>query len=385
MTTINEKAVEFVFSVLNDLDSNAEVFFDQQSVNLFIYRFKVTSKEEKVEFQFSRSLMDDFEVAIEKYKGTDYYHTLENGIKFDIYIALGSKGLLTDFDISSEILSEKGQWLRRYSVTATFKDKILETLNNGLKRLSGFLEQVLSDHNLDLGDVKVEKEYIDGLIRYYEKHGHLNSEGVGIESLGFLKAAAVSEIIEKDKERSQTQIARVRKEIDREIYLIIQELRQPPFLGIKLPECIYDFNDANKQIDVQRTQKMAHVKTEYQMGDKFNELLDMLNPNLKKKRIGAWMAFHSENPDKLSQSANSMVELLDQVIDQLCANKKLAEYLEDKYGTSEETQWIDATRNWISQTKSKLHRVKHHPDYNAVVLARSLLDSAETIMIALLE
>ncbi len=80
-----------------------------------------------------------------------------------------------------------------------------------------------------------------------------------------------------------------------------------------------------------------------------------------------------------------MVELLDRVIGLVCVKRKLAEVLSKKYCTSEETQWIDATRSWISQTKSKLHRVKHHPDYKAEILARTLLESAETIMIAILE
>ena len=80
-----------------------------------------------------------------------------------------------------------------------------------------------------------------------------------------------------------------------------------------------------------------------------------------------------------------MVELLDKVIGMLCENIKLSEYLEKKYGTSEETQWIDATQRWISQTKNKLQRVKHHPDYQAEILARTLLSSAETIMLTLLE
>jgi hypothetical protein len=35
MAKINEKAVEFIFGVLNELDGEAEVRFDRQSVCLF--------------------------------------------------------------------------------------------------------------------------------------------------------------------------------------------------------------------------------------------------------------------------------------------------------------------------------------------------------------
>jgi hypothetical protein len=96
------------------------VLIASQSVSLFAYRFKVISKREEVEFQFERALMDDFEIAIEKYKGTDYYYTLENAVRFEIYIAFGSKGLLTDFDISEKILKEKCEWLKRCDVTISF-------------------------------------------------------------------------------------------------------------------------------------------------------------------------------------------------------------------------------------------------------------------------
>jgi hypothetical protein len=385
MATVDEKAVEFIFGVVNELDNKAEVLFDRHSVNLFIYRFRVISKGEEVDFQFPRALMDDFKIAIEKYKGTDYYYTLENALRFEVYIVLGSRGLLTDFDISEEILKEKGEWLKRCSVAISFDAKMTEALNNGLKRLSDFIGQVASAHNLDLKDMLIEKDYIDGLIEYSEKNGHLNSEGVGVESLGFLKAGAVCEIIEKEKQRSQLQIPRVKKEIVKDIYRIVQTLRRAPFLGIKLPECIHDYNAAYKRQSMQSTQQVAPAKHSYQKGDRLDALLDGLDPNLKKKRAGAWLTFESENPDRLSQSANSMVELLDRVIGLVCVKSKLAEVLSEKYCTSEETQWIDATRFWISQTKSKLHRVKHHPDYKADVLARSLLESAENIMIALLE
>ena len=74
--------------------------------------------------------------------------------------------------------------------------------------------------------MKIEKDYIDGLIEYSQKHGHLNSKGVGVESLGFLKAAAVCEIIEKEKHRSQVQVPRVKREIVRGIYRIVQTLRR---------------------------------------------------------------------------------------------------------------------------------------------------------------
>jgi hypothetical protein len=80
-----------------------------------------------------------------------------------------------------------------------------------------------------------------------------------------------------------------------------------------------------------------------------------------------------------------MVELLDQVIGKVCKDTELAVFLKNKYQTHEETKWIDATRKWISETKSNLHRVKHHIDQQSEQLTKSLLTSAESIMLVILE
>ena len=80
-----------------------------------------------------------------------------------------------------------------------------------------------------------------------------------------------------------------------------------------------------------------------------------------------------------------MVELLDQVIGRVCGSTELADFLTTKYQTHEETQWVDATRKWISETKSNLHRVKHHTDYKTERLTAALLTSAESVMLVLLE
>ncbi len=118
---------------------------------------------------------------------------------------------------------------------------------------------------------------------------------------------------------------------------------------------------------------------------KLDQLLEKLDPRLRERREGAWLTFRSDNPDRLSQSANSMVELLDQVITQVCKDTELAVFLKEKYQTHEKTDWVDATRKWISRTKSSLHRVKHYVDNQSEKLAEGLLTSAESIMLVILE
>ncbi|MCD6360973.1 MAG: hypothetical protein J7M38_08910 [Armatimonadetes bacterium] len=381
----NKRAVDYIIDLVKRFDSTASIHFDPTSPTRYVYLFRINIQGQNIDLQFNRGIMDDFEIAIKEHKDTDYYFNLENSVKFKIYVLLGSRGFIPDFEVSSEFLNEKGQWLERYSVNVSFDERICEALYGGLRKLAEFLRQVLKDHKSGLRDMRAEKEYIDSLVQYYEKHGHLSSEGVGVESLGFLKAAAVCEIIEKEKEKMQTDIPRVKKEIDKQIYSIVESLREAPFPGIRLPECIRDYNIAAKKRNDISVSVQPKAMAGKHLNNKLDALLDNLNPNLKNKRIGAWMTFESDNPDRLSQSANSMVELLDKVIGQVCQEKELPEYLKEKYGTKEETQWLYATKKWISETKSNLHRVKHHADYKAEILALSLLENAESIMLVILE
>jgi len=126
--------------------------------------------------------------------------------------------------------------------------------------------------------------------------------------------------------------------------------------------------------------------------DKLDVLLNKINPALKKKRTGAWDTFRSDNPDKLSQAANSMVELLSQVLNSVCKGKKLGEFLKEKYKddfweefSKEEAKWIDATVEWISKTKNNLERVKHHIDYRLENIAETLLINCERIILIIVE
>ena len=76
-------------------------------------------------------------------------------------------------------------------------------------------------------------------IGYYEKNGHLTDGGAEIESLSFLKAAAVCELLELDQKKNKSNIPRVKKGYDKKIYAIVSTLRREPFRDIQLPECIH--------------------------------------------------------------------------------------------------------------------------------------------------
>lgn len=377
-------AINHLTGLIKKVDSTAIIRVSQ--INLYNYNFYIEIRGQKNDIIFGRDLIDDFEIAINKYPETDYYYTLENAIRFKIFISLGQEGFIPSFDISSELLSEKREWLKDYRGDVSFEKKICEIIYEGLKKLSYFLDGIIKTHNLELKEMRGDKEYIDDLMEYYEKNkGSFSSSGVGVDSLGFLKAAAVCEIIGKEKVKKQETMPRITRGIDKEIYFIVAELRKAPFIGIKLPECIYEYVKQGKTQTETRILEEERNISEKQESDKLDNLLDKLNPTLKNKRCGAWVTFNSDNPDRLSQSANSMVELLNQVIDSVCSDRKLSEYLKDKYETKEETEWIEAEVKWISKVKDNLQRIKHHPDYKLEKIAKRLLCNAENIILLILE
>jgi len=117
---------------------------------------------------------------------------------------------------------------------------------------------------------------------------------------------------------------------------------------------------------------------------KLDSLLDRLDPRLRRRRDGAWAALHSDNPDRLSQAANSMVELLDQVIGQVCIDTDLATFLMNRY-PNQKTEWVGATRQWIGRTKDNLHSAKHHVDLQSEQVTKTLLSTTENILLLILE
>ncbi len=381
MGQLFEKATRYIIDLLKELVPAATI---EQRADFMESKFAIVLPGERVLVCFDRAEMDDFEVALEKYQNTNYFHTLENRIKFHIFISLGVKGLIPDLEISSELLREKAEWLKNIRADVTFDSDFSAVLYQGLKLLSASVEKILA-FGPKLPEVEVEKHTIDNLKGYYEKNGHLNSAGAETGSLSYLKAAAVCIIMEKEKARREIEIPRLKKALDKEIYSIVSEIRSDPFRDIKLPAAIHDYAI---QYDAAKTGKIPKYAREIvpdEEQNKLDKLLDQIDPRLKRRRHGAWEALRTDNPDRLSQAANSMVELLDQVISRVCENMNLATFLGTKYQTHQKTEWIEVTRRWISATKDNLQSAKHHVDLQSEQLTKALLTTAERIILVILE
>ena len=346
--------------------------------------FRIDFRDEQTDVRFDRSEMEDFEVALERFQNTNYIHTLENRLRFRVFIALGAKGLIPYLQISSELLREKGEWLKNIRTDVAFDANFSAILYQGLQLLSASIGKTLAS-GLNLPEVEAEKQVVDSLVNFYEEKGHLNSTGARMESLSYLKAAAVCAIMEKEKARQQADIPRVRRAIDAEIYSIVSIIRDDPFRDIKLPEAIHDYVIQHGTTSTPKPPMYVRQTVPDHEQSKLDILLENLNPRLKRRREGAWEALRSENPDRLSQAANSMVELLNQVISQVCRDTYLATFLTKKYQTHQKTEWVNATRKWIQQTKDNLHSAKHHVDHQSEQLTKALLTTTESIILVILE
>jgi len=247
---MNTKSIHYIKELIKKLDDKL-VVSDIQSEASLNYNFCVESQGQRVVIIFGRDIIEDFEIAIEKYAGTDYYYTLENTIKFRIYIALGQEGLLPRFDISSEMLNERRDWPKNYSAKVRLEKSVYEILYRGLKKSDIFLNGTLKNYKaqgLELKEIEEEKEAVIYLMAHYAKNNSFDEENASARNLGFLKAAAVYDIIDKENIKRQGGIPpRVLKEIDRTIYSTVAILRKEPFLEVKLPEFIREYAAENKE------------------------------------------------------------------------------------------------------------------------------------------
>lgn len=357
---------------------------DAQVQPLPEYRFQVKANEIEVVLQFSRAEIDDFTAALERNHESAEFFTLENRIKFRIYVALGREGLLDELEISRELIDEKGDWHKSIQTNVTFEEDFARTLCEGLRLLNGMLTALSSNMDVEVPEIDNDEENIRYLIKYYEENGHLSSRGAELKSLSYLKGAAICVIATIEREKHKSSIVRIRKAFDRKIYAIVEELRKEPFQSIPVPECAREFLTQQGDTGARGSVVPERDVIKSTSTDRLNELLDELDRGLKKRRNGAWQTLKSDNPDRCSQAANSMVEILDHVIRQVCKDTTLNDFLNDKFGSHEGTKWVPATLKWVSETKSNLHRVKHHTDYQSAKLTEALMKNAENIMLLIL-
>lgn len=370
---------QYIIEFLRNLTGLFRVDYFFSVSESWVHKFIIEYDNERLVIEHSSEIIEDFDVALNKNLRDSYFFTLESKIKFNSLIPLGEKGWLPNYLISRDFLYEKREWFSEFNSSIEFGSELTELLYSGLTRLNEFLESILDNTELEVEAINNDKHRIQMSINYYKQNGTLNDK-ISIETLSYLKASLLSEIIFLEKKKKSENLNRIKAEYDKKIYKLVRELRHTPFLEVKLPECIHEYNS-----NINSSKELAkQSQTQEYTNNELDDLLKNLDNRLPKKRAGAWETFHSNNPDRLSQSANSMVELLDNVIGLVIGTNNLEDYLKINFGYSDEVKWIEATRKWISETKSNLHRVKHHIEYKDKIITEKLLSSAESIIFLLL-
>ena len=240
------KAIAYIENFLHELLPSAETEFKQ--IDNFHWRFFLKSDTRETVIDFDRDRINDFDEAIQKYKGTDYFYGLQSDINFKIYIPLGKTGMINDFDIVSELIEERRDWIEAKisDITEdTFNAQFSKAIFDGLTRLKEYLESVINKFSDGNEEIKKDKEDIDNILNCYNGKKSFACSGVSIRNLSLLKAAIISEIIYKIKQKQEANIPqRMLDKIAQDIYALVEASRKPVFLNIKPPICIAEYRSA---------------------------------------------------------------------------------------------------------------------------------------------
>ena len=209
-----------------------------------VYRFRIflTGKDQcAAEFVFSEENMEDFSAD-----NTDYGIRFRYYIDFKIYIELTKAGLLPSFRISQKFMeeaTERRDWWNDQYVRVAFDNKITAVLSSGLKKLKELLEKTLNEKAVDASRLSGLKEDLDvtgSIIAYYDVHKSLDETAAGIKSLSNLKAAAIYEIVDRERRRDNNRPYLTSK-IHEEICWITTFLREGVFLEVRPPDWLIDY------------------------------------------------------------------------------------------------------------------------------------------------
>jgi hypothetical protein len=327
---------------------------------------------------FDRSELDDLETALTSTAlARPYVNGVKNHIAFKICFSLFHAGMIPHINMSQSILDDERDWHKGNIVAPILIDpKIAKGLYRELKALEAYLVQSVRFGGVEVPEIKTELEQVQTLTQYYEKNNVLNSPDVQKELLSLLKGAAVLSIMDWEAKKAADHSPRKMKAYDSEICSLIHQFQiSEPFDRIQLPPGLREYL---AQRDTPAPPPMIPREQLFDL----DALLTNLDPRFAQRRAGAWETLSSKNSDHVSQAANSMVELLDKVIDHICGDKPFKDFLKEKY--PEHVELNTAMRSWVSAVKDSLHRVKHQTKEQPEPLAEDLMHAAELIIRTLL-
>jgi hypothetical protein len=340
-------------------------------------QLRVRNGIEEIVLPFNRDQLDDLGAVIEGGQPVRYSRGIKNDLHYRVYVALGLAGMIPDINMFEVLINEEDRdWLESCRVSETrFNEETAKELCHGLIELQTSLRLTLQS-GVEVPEVKAELVIVESLTNHYEIHKNLNSPDVRLDSLTYIKAAALSWISRLQRAKDAVAGRRAKLAFDKKIFGIVQQFwLATPYNRIKLPPAVHDWVE-------QRSHPGATPKPAHQSHIDIGTLLEKLDVRLKDRWRGAWAALQSNNPDRVSQATNSMVEVLDQVIDRVRGAKEFKAYLADRF--PQQSEVVLATRAWISKVKDGLQRLKHNTKEQPPEAAQDLIHQAEWIVNLLL-
>lgn len=139
-----------------------------------------------------------------------------------------------------------------------------------------------------------------------------------------------------------------------------------------------------------------------------SDLLNAVDPYFENKRIGAWVTFKGDSPDKIAQATHSMREVLSQLLEKLAPDKNVIEaswYIEPtkgqkvtrkmrvRYILSDESQpaskstvnFIDSLADTADEMYAQLSKEAHKRGESVESIAESYLHACELVLLLILQ
>jgi hypothetical protein len=334
----------------------------------------VRSGSKEVVLRYGAELVDLERALKDENLPAPYKNDVIRDYTLGALIAVGKQGLAPDVDVSKIVLHEKLAWKRLVRLRTAFDAETSKKLFEGLKALDTFAQNLMKAE-VTVPEIEAEHKVMTSMITHYERAGSLNEDALG-ESLSYLKAAALLWIMELEEQKRFSASPRLKAARSIRLFELLEGFwNQQPWSRIPIPPIVREYI-------AQRPEVLKSAPHGPESSLDIGQQLKRLDPRLEDRWSGAWEALRSKNPDKVSQAANSMVEVLDKVIGRVCNGRQLKEVLTERYPKQQEV--VLAKLRYISALKTSLQSVKHETNEQSVDTAQDLVHAAEGIIRTLL-
>ena len=233
--------------------------------------FKIRNGKDFFKVKINRDILDDFKGASEL-RTDEQFVNLKNIIEFNIYAQLLEQHALPNsFCISEKIINEKRSWANNGPYAIPRDDKFRDKMCGGLIKVQRYLEHKAKVSCLQ--SMKADLKLVNDLLASYCNGQH--EIVASLQSMSFIKAALVCEIIDLEEENKKSINPEYLREYDDKIHSLLNIVRGT-FINIKLPGFVKeyavnivngDYNPRSLETDIV---PFASNKTIF-MARKFNE------------------------------------------------------------------------------------------------------------------